>query len=267
MGKVNRANAHLNALDREFGTFVNAESKPWGFISCVDPESGEYTLRVRLWKPLPMELSLIVGDFAQNLRAALDHLVWQLVLVNGRRPRRENFFPIFDYRPRPGSRQEKRWNAAIKGLSDNMVTFIDSCQPYARRDEGPHLLMALRNLSNQDKHRVIVSSHGAIKKPGEGFTFAVESRHDVGEIRDGELLVDKALADGDIVARAICGVTGPNPEIKLKGNLAVDIAFGEDPWIAPLGALADLMNVVATIIQQASVNWFDGETLWPQDGP
>lgn len=265
VGKVNRAKLHLSSLDREFGSFVNSESKPWGFISRVDPETGRYSLRVRRHRSIPMELSLIVGDFSQNLRAALDHLVWQLVIVNGKRKPSGNYFPILDERPEPGSREHKGWKRATKGLSGKMVAFIDACQPYHRVESGVHVLTGLRNLSNQDKHRVIVNSHAAIRRPAEGFGFDIESRRDVGEILNGKLVIEAAMDDGDEVAWADAEVTGPNPEVKLKAELPIEIGFGDIGWITPLRALEEMMNGVATVIQEACDLWFDGKPLWPQD--
>ena len=42
----------------------------------------------------PIEWSIILGEILYNLRSALDHLVWQLVLANGQTPGRHNEFPI-----------------------------------------------------------------------------------------------------------------------------------------------------------------------------
>ena len=41
------------------------------FLERADPE------------PSPLHLGVIVGDFLHNLRCVLDHLVWQLVVLNG----------------------------------------------------------------------------------------------------------------------------------------------------------------------------------------
>jgi hypothetical protein len=259
VGKVNRAQLHLNSLGAELAR-VDAETKLWGFIARIHRETGKYELRVRRLNPLPMELSLIVGDFVQNLRSALDHLVWQLVIANGRKPK-GNSFPIFDERPGPGTREQRSWDKAIKGLSDDMVEFIERCQPYM--SDGPHLLMGLRNLSNQDKHRVIVDSHAAVRKPPEGFEFEVRSTQDIGAVSAGKLYVEKALEDGDIVASATVEVTGPEPELQVNANLGLDVAFGDDPWIVPLAALKDMLDSVASVVQLAANAWFDGEPRWP----
>ena len=43
---------------------------------------------------VPVEWSVIIGETLYNMRSALDHLIWQLVLANGHTPGRHNQFPI-----------------------------------------------------------------------------------------------------------------------------------------------------------------------------
>ena len=45
---------------------------------------------------LPIDYSITVGQIAYNPRSALDHLVWQLILANGKKTGNRNEFPILD---------------------------------------------------------------------------------------------------------------------------------------------------------------------------
>jgi hypothetical protein len=100
----------------------------------------------------PLHFGVIVGDFLHNLRCVLDHLVWQLVELNGHKPAEHSQFPIFDtpeaYRAKAGR--------YLRGVAADHRALIETFQPY-HRDSDPthHNLAVLRDLSNIDKHRFV----------------------------------------------------------------------------------------------------------------
>ncbi len=67
---------------------------------------------------VPIEWFIRLGEILYNLRSALDHLVWQLVLANGKTPGRDNSFPIIknedDWQTQ---KTGKRW--MLKGVSQS----------------------------------------------------------------------------------------------------------------------------------------------------
>ena len=102
--------------------------------------------------PLRLHLGVIVGDFLHNLRCGLDHLVWQLVLLNGGEPRRSHQFPICD------TEDEFRRKAKqqLLGLTASQVDTVATFQPYRLGDQAKmHSLATLRDLSNIDKHQFV----------------------------------------------------------------------------------------------------------------
>ncbi len=103
----------------------------------------------------PLYLGVIVGDFLHNLRCGLDHLIWQLVLLNGATPTKSHQFPICD------TEDEFRRKAKqqLRGLTPSQVDTVATFQPYRLGDEAKmHSLAALRDLSNIDKHQFVHSS-------------------------------------------------------------------------------------------------------------
>src|SRR5438128_2720160 len=89
--KVSRANEHLNDLRK---IVTGCESATCEVVIENDLESDIGWLTLRLPQP-PRNLSIVAGDCLYNLRSALDHLVWQLVLSNPpHRPTKKNMFPI-----------------------------------------------------------------------------------------------------------------------------------------------------------------------------
>ena len=103
-------------------------------------------------EPSPLHLGVIVGDFMHNLRCVLDHLVWQLVVLNGQQPGDHNQFPIFDT---PGA-YKKKAGRYLRGVAADHRALIETFQPYHLEDDAAsHYLAVLRDLSNIDKHRFV----------------------------------------------------------------------------------------------------------------
>ena len=94
--KLSRAEKHLCDLDAAIRFFC--ESKPYRISVKPHPvaEIDYVRLFVESVTPVPAEIGLIIGDAVHNLRSALDHLAFQLVLANGKTPVTTTEFPISD---------------------------------------------------------------------------------------------------------------------------------------------------------------------------
>src|SRR5438093_13645641 len=89
--KLDRAQVHIDAVRAMLRPFDYGEIQ---ILREKDEHRDDwYTLRVILPKP-DRTLPVIIGDCLHNLRSPLDHLVYQLVKLNGRRPTKANQFPI-----------------------------------------------------------------------------------------------------------------------------------------------------------------------------
>src|SRR5262249_39588837 len=107
------------------------------------------------------------------MRAALDYLIWQLVIVNGKTPAPSNMFPIC--RDVAGFVRH-RGRGSLQGLSPSDEALVDSLQPYHRGQPDCDLapLWILNQLANIDKHRmptlaVLVASSWEVEiKPKDG---------------------------------------------------------------------------------------------------
>src|SRR5260370_1702342 len=87
--KIIRAEEHLAPIK----TIIESGLDKGHVISERDPDVT--TCRFTLKLPAPdLQLSIMIGECVHNLRSALDHIVWQLVLVNNQTPIKENMFPV-----------------------------------------------------------------------------------------------------------------------------------------------------------------------------
>ena len=149
--KLAAARRHAQAFQGEHKAFVKGDL--YHFRSNMYDEGRRYVYRVDGQPPdLPDHWSGLIGDFIHNLRSALDHLAYQLVLLNGNQPNHSSF-PIMEreFRYVDGVAQP---TISLVGVSDAVLEEIKAVQPYG----APHgisrsPLWWLKELDNIDKHR------------------------------------------------------------------------------------------------------------------
>ena len=145
--KLARANEHVQLLDGELKPFTEVEA--YAIIYEFNNDVGKHIWRLGSIPPtIPLRVSTIVGDALFNFRSSLDHLVWQLVLANGKKPGRFNQFPIY---MRPADFKSKG-KPQIKGVSKQAAAIIERLQP---RPGMNFDLMRLVRLNDIDKHRYL----------------------------------------------------------------------------------------------------------------
>jgi hypothetical protein len=145
--KIERATDHVEKLIRDARDF---ERHAYTIREERNPETGTIRLLAKQVGPInpPIQLALIAGEIAYQLRSALDHLVYQLIAANKQSPNRLGQFPIFTARDKYLARAP----SMIEGVSSSAKTIIESVQPYhrsARADEDP--LWKLHDLNNTDR--------------------------------------------------------------------------------------------------------------------
>jgi hypothetical protein len=245
IAKLKRADSHYASLQDEIGAFL--QRQPYTMRLDVDCKRGRYGLYVNgVREPPPLALSVIVGDFIHNLRSALDHLAWQLVLFSGNAPGDRTQFPIFTSEP-VGGRPLKAWSRMTAGMNDLILSEIRRVQPYTAGDSAAFTALAILNaLSNEDKHRLPLVCVSAVARHAEGSTGVIQER-DV-EILSSEILTGRPLDDGDEIASGTIRCTGPNPQIGVKGPIPIDIAFRVGPHHVPTKGLVEIREATQKII-------------------
>src|ERR1700690_18726 len=102
--KFKRAEKHLNDIRAEISRNLHGDAEAmFGYIdfdAYGNPHPSRYGTPISFDPDLPCQ----VGDFINNIRAALDHLAWGLVLVSGGKPGSTTYFPLMSKRNTPGKR-------------------------------------------------------------------------------------------------------------------------------------------------------------------
>ncbi len=223
---MGRASYHFDALKRAMDQFVESESDSPIFDFESDDAQG--VIKLRIVRPIPPDWGLVIGDCIFNFRAALDHLICEVVLANGGTDITKTEFPIFldplvygETSRKTGAPSRRSGLFKIAGVPSLAETIIEGLQPYNRR-AGPqdrHPLWLLHEISNEDKHRSI---HIALASLQDGAVSASGNIDGITYIR----ALSGYIEDGAVIATyPPWGERPPEFKMKVKFEFATDIAF------------------------------------------
>lgn len=161
--KIRRAEDHLADLKQIAKTALDPSR--YHLALEFDPQTKKHVYTLHGVPAIDPGWSLVVGEILYNLRSALDHLAWQLVIHEGGTPGDKTQFPIrktpFDQKGNwvtPQVRDEPGQPA----ISDPLILdALEEVQPYrgpvgepASFYDSP--LRRLSILNNIDKHRLLI---------------------------------------------------------------------------------------------------------------
>jgi hypothetical protein len=168
LSKLDRARFHADQFIEKWNQFAAAN-----IYSVTTDQEAPWTVHLT-WTYQPdspetqsalTELCLIYADFLGNLRATLDYLAWQLVLVAGNTPADKTGFPAAKSRSNFGSLRAQK----LRGIKGRWVDVIESLQPYNAQNLNDDMFFILDHNNNIAKHRsihaVIVSMKTSKERP------------------------------------------------------------------------------------------------------
>lgn len=233
--KVERAKEHLADLKLARDRFV--DSKPYRITREYDPQTRDNIYRVFGVQVPDVDIALIAGDVIHNLRSALDHLAYQLVLVNGSIPSKQTAFPVFD----DTDKYKTGLAGKVKGMAQTAVDAINATEPY-QGGLGAGFWV-IHYLDIADKHHALLTT--LINVTGSSFTipgFWERGYRGVGGVSFPNF--GQPLKDGDVIATR-------EADMDKDLNLTLDIAFTEPEVIegkAVVEVLQRLTDLVANLI-------------------
>lgn len=152
--RLGRARKQLEELETATDRFVHGHdsSAPGGVDIEFDPNAGRFIAEAHVPAAFPEELGGNAGEILYHLRSALDNLVWQLVIANGKTPGSSNEFPIY----KSESEFTRRAGKQLRGVSTAARTAIEGLQPFIEAPENPGYttLCLIHDLNRIDKHRL-----------------------------------------------------------------------------------------------------------------
>lgn len=274
--RLERANEHLAALDAERRAFLDEKDRR--IVGHFDSDVSEYIFRVSGTMP-SQEVGILASEFAHHLRAALDNLLWQLVLLRGGAPTRVTQFPIYER----WEGYARRGDLMTRGVSTDDGALIELLQPYNAAPEAPdgHPLARLAWLNNTDKHRflhaccvgvapssvpadILIGPDGTVPKRAT-ITFTDEQVEsvadfirwwpvpvsDVAEVHGFSLGAATPGDDPAELLRVRITPSGPHPKVEVKDDAPLDIALSDGTDSILFQDLSILYDCVESI-----VGWF-----------
>lgn len=215
--KVARALELLLDLDERLHDYLDAD--PFALQREVQRDGETHVFVLRVTAPPPVGLSLLVGEVAHQLRSAVDHIAYGLVVAAGNAPTRRTGFPVCRVRP-PSLK-------VAGGVTNAALAAVDAVQPYQRRDPRGHPLHVLNKLWNVDKHRNL---HVTALQSTRSQIFLGEP--DGSALVGGQFRSDALGHDGIIgVFRFPGGVIPPQTEVTASGSSFIALAE-PGPWPA-----------------------------------
>ncbi|HWD00021.1 MAG TPA: hypothetical protein VG456_24845 [Candidatus Sulfopaludibacter sp.] len=147
--KTERARKHITEFLKASEVFF--KEHPYTVSAKRDANTREVIYYVSSSTPVPAAIRLIAGDAIQNLRSALDHLVWQLVDKHSGSGGNATEFPVCADLKDFTNRAPRK----IRGVSQAVFNKIAAFEPY--QNAKGHELWVLHNLNRIDKHRLLVA--------------------------------------------------------------------------------------------------------------
>lgn len=254
--RIERADKHLSTLDDERDRVIDKKNRRIG--GHFERETSEYVFRFEGELPKAC-LGLVVGEFAHHLRAALDNLVWQLVLLRGGCTTRQTEFPIYESR----KRYRGSGRRALRGVSTDDRALIEACQPFEVGERPSKTALALLAwLNNVDKHRFVhvgcakpfltgvqvFYTDGVERQAAGQFPWNPRPVKDVGKILDVDYISPITSEDRAELARVRIEPNGPDPQMEVDGQASVEIVLSDPRQALTIFDLVAIRNQIVAVI-------------------
>jgi hypothetical protein len=164
--RVDRAKHHIASLEREIAAVLPPNRRITAAVA-----GGSFMGGGTQYVSAPPILSILIGETIYNLRAALDYLVHELFLLDTGEVHNSTKFLIVDSKkewhshlPSPTTTRKQLRKMWLHRLTAAHRAALKALQPY----HGCKWTQRLRNLSNPDKHRRLLTIDASVNQSGHG---------------------------------------------------------------------------------------------------
>ncbi len=245
--KIRRAEKHVESINEYIHRWESLE--PNGMVRHLHAGNTlyEYTLVAR-YPPL-IDIGTAIGEFAYQLRSALDQIVYAMSVfpdnLHGRnleRAERSTSFPIL--RVRDDNHIGKLLTYVPDNIRQRAWQAIDLVQPYQRGDTAEHDPLALLDQMNiRDKHRIL-------EPAASGLTF------DTKDIDPRIWIMRGGANDGDIVARVPVDLD-PATDFEHRIRRLMTIPIPRPAGGVPIAGIGEIYSYVAFDVLPRFFDLFD----------
>lgn len=243
--KVERSRDHIGELKTRIRSFF--DGNPYGIEVRENETTAQREWVVTQSPEIPPKLSIVAGDALHGLRTALDYLIYQLALANGKKPdAMRTEFSIWNSR----SRFRKTRPGGAGQVSKEALKLYYGLKPYRG---GNDLLWRLHTLDIVDKHRLpleVAAGYQSFSPPNrikQMVLAAAERKGDAEMRKAAEEMPDVAEfgirpADKIVVEKGAVLLAAPLDDTDFDGpqfNFAISLYETEVPRGEPLEKVLD----------------------------
>lgn len=262
--KLLRAKAHVEELRARLGPLAaEATQSIVGAPDENDPSILIY--RVTRVPEIDPMIAAVAGDIVHNLRSALDHLAWQLVVFDGGQPNKDTAFPLHE------SPTNQKGNPRVltiqPGINDpRIMAAVETMQPYSEakygHDPRTDALGIIGRLDNIDKHRLLLTVTHTLDHHEPSWWGSSE-----GDATPSWTFNLAPLSTYDEVARFNFGGAAPPAHFDPNLKLSIAIAEQEANWGKGLDIVEVLDGLRRAVAREINNNIVPliNETLLPWD--
>ena len=149
--RLDRAREHIHAFGAEWESFLDRHPAR---VYVEVQADGSGSVGIRRDETTPARMSLILGEFLYEMRAALDNCLFEVALLHSGKyppPGAEALqFLIYDDR-----QAWKRNLYRLKHLSDEHRAMLERIQPFNAQRQDLNCLSILNRLARSDRHRTL----------------------------------------------------------------------------------------------------------------
>ena len=233
---------HLEALDTEARAY--GEREPSSVTRERDSQEGWQVAYFHLHEPPPIRLGIILGDFFYNLRSCLDHLAWQLVLLDGGTPGDHTMFPVI----RTPGHWKSGGGGALQGIGKDHFDAIEALQPYpTRNDQRSRALDLVDTCCNRDKHKTLHPAFAVLDHRSEALVVRCDPPAAV-HVDVRYTGAGKPLEDGAEFARLRITTPEPQPEADMEVEFPFVLGFGERGLA--IKSLPQIVVLIESVVEQ-----------------
>lgn len=149
--RLDRAREHRDEFGAEWARYLDGLPAE---MTYEVGDNGRGRISIIRHEPPPHRLSLLIGEFLYELRAALDNCLYEVAVQHsGQDPPRGQAvlqFPIYD--------TPKAWTSnlyRLKHLSDEHREMLERIQPYQAERQDLNCMRILNRLARSDRHRTL----------------------------------------------------------------------------------------------------------------
>lgn len=243
--RISRAQVNIKEFAQLLGEYL--EGGPSRIRVDIDAQ-GHGAIRVERTEPIPDQLSILLGEALQNLRAGLDNCLYAVAIIDS------------GANPPPGASQlqwpialsPKEWTAnkkRLQHLSPYLIEALHRIQPFQAENPGWNCLRILHDLARIDRHR---AAHELVMRPEK-----VKGTYDKKTIRDLEINEGPLGDEGIVVTFTKLGDEELTPKLlDLQFEFDIDVRDVElAPHIVrgkpsrPWGSLDNRLKVMCVAVE------------------